>query len=738
MVSIGANDVRFLSVVEGCLTTASCHTGPIATEFDQRIAELPLRYDRLAGGFDALGIDANRVFITEYFDPTSNDQRIASMRCALDPGTLGRLIPVVAAGSLFAKLLNGGEILDDDEAAWAQSHVMGRLNGAVSAAATAHGWRFVAGIARQFEGHGYCATDHKVVRLGESVVEQGNQFGAFHPNRAGQQIYGTELFGALRRRTTVPDPSTETGATVGTSSVGDLAVVTASRTTVTSAAIRSTGGAPLVGTVRRLDRITSGDGFLGPGGVPAVDRNAVVAAWTELSGSGNFTTQALVAQVGVHPNVGVESVRIVQAPDDGSIMVAGRDSVVLAVIDADTVEDVTVDVTTAVSAIDDLTGAEQMLFLPVTEPIELHPGRNTLILPVDETFRPDEDSTVQARVTVTDPQGATADDAVDNTGEASGPNAVRSVASREVNVAVGRLDLGAATVGCTTVGTLANKQVSFAGAAMPVRAGEVGASLFCQPIPGVEQSRDGIAALVVDLDEQARYAALDAVVAVVPAGWLSSTLDGAVGVSAAGLRGVIVEAGTPDHTLAHELTHSLGRSGHTSTAIEASGVRVDRNASARRDRLDVLAHTASGVDRRGDVGRAVRSPRWAAQLAGATRARRQRCVGARRRRSAAGPTTAPDRRPVPPRHRVAGPGPVRPRRTPTGTTHRHAHRCRRRPDRARREDRAGAGRWPVRCCHTDRTGTESLGIRPADRAAARYGRAPIRARRHDGRHPSDR
>jgi hypothetical protein len=578
MVSIGANDIRFSDVVKGCLVTTLCNASTVQTTFDARLAELPGRYAQLAAALDAMGVPDNRVLLSEYFDPTTADAGLPDMRCTLNSTALASFASWMTydlIADLVAAAAAGG-VLDDDEAIWAREHVIAGLNDAGASAASAHGWTRVGGIASRFERHGYCATDHKVVRIGESLTGQHNPDGAFHPNVAGQQAYGAALFGPLRARLTLPTVTGGPAPVVGAASLGDLAVVTATRSTVSTVAVRSTGRIPLPGVVRQLDRLVGGEGLVGPGGPPAVDRSAAVGTWIELSGYGSFTTQALVAQLGLHPNVAVDSVRVVQAPAEGSKVVADRDSYVLATVDAAVEAPVTVDITTTVSAIDDATGDEQMLFLPVTEAIELQPGPNHLLLPTDQPFRSAAGTTVLAVVTATDPLGATADDAWDNEAKAEGPHAVASVTSREMNVAFGRLDLGTATVGCPALGALASRQVSFAGAAMPVADGNMGASLFCQPIPAYNHSEAGIIDVLVDLDEQARYAALDAVVAVVPAGWLSSATDGAVGVSIAGLRAVMLEAGTPDHTLAHELTHSLGQADHAPGA-EAFGARVDRD-----------------------------------------------------------------------------------------------------------------------------------------------------------------
>ena len=96
-----------------------------------------------------------------------------------------------------------------------------------------------------------------------------------------------------------------------------------------------TGGIPIAGAVRRLDRLTLGDGLLFPGGTPGRRRRGRCGdLGTELSGQGNFQMQTLAAQVAVRPNAAVRKVAIVQAPADGRKLVADRQSVVQATIDA--------------------------------------------------------------------------------------------------------------------------------------------------------------------------------------------------------------------------------------------------------------------------------------------------------------------------------------------------------------------------------------------------------------------
>ena len=127
-------------------------------------------------------------------------------------------------------------------------------------------------------------------------------------------------------------------------------VITTTPDVLTSVGVNMTGGIPIAGAVRRLDRLVLGDGLLFPGGPPAVDGAAGVAIWTELSGQGNFQMQTLAAQVAVRPNAAVRKVTIVQAPADGRKLVADRQSVVQATIDAMINGPEVLDVTTTVIA----------------------------------------------------------------------------------------------------------------------------------------------------------------------------------------------------------------------------------------------------------------------------------------------------------------------------------------------------------------------------------------------------
>ncbi len=554
LVSIGANDVKFSEVVKGCLTPTSCVNSPIRYTFDARMQTLPGRYRQLATAIAASGIPAGSVHLTEYFDPTSDDLGVTQMRCAVLP-------------------IGGTDLLEDDEAIWARDGVIGALNAAGRQAALDAGWSYVGGIAGQFFRHGYCANDHWVVQLGESVRDQGDPNGAFHPNRAGQRVYGAALYADLQSTLLIPAPTNAPGATGGPTALGDLMVITTTYETVTSVAVNMTGGVPIAGAARRLDRLALGDGLLFPAGPPAVDGAAAVAVWTELSGVGSFDYTTRAAQIAVRPNAAVRKVSIVQAPADASLLVADRETVVQATIDAMIAGPESLDVTTTVTAFG--SGGPRELVPPTTDRVTLKQGRNVVLLPVTSTFTASEGETVTATVEVSDPIGASARDDVDNIASLTVAEAPEAVTTRSLDVLVGSAGVGGSTVSCQVAKGAAERMAAYANVAMPLDTAGVQANLFCGMKPALTQDEPGVLAGLALLDEIARRTAVDAVVVVVPDGWLQAAAGGAVGVAADGLRGVILEANAPEETLSHELAHVFGL-GHTNGLVPAFGARVDK------------------------------------------------------------------------------------------------------------------------------------------------------------------
>jgi len=178
LVSVGANDIHFGSLVRFCIFVTPCQkrrfdprhaTGeaadsatPTAEEVHASAQrELPGRYDQLHATLQAAHVDADRVIIAEYFDPTHDERG----------DTCEKLLPGVSA----------------EETEWAQQAVIAPLNAEVRNAAQRHGWRLVGGVLNAFASHGICAPESLrwVRRLKESVSRGSGLSGPLHPNSAG-------------------------------------------------------------------------------------------------------------------------------------------------------------------------------------------------------------------------------------------------------------------------------------------------------------------------------------------------------------------------------------------------------------------------------------------------------------------------------------------------------------------------------------------------------------------------
>ncbi len=599
LLSIGANDIKFSEVVKECIVSRPsdprpCHRSGTSDRVALRLGTLSQRYDALATALDGMGITGDRVHISEYFDVTTDELGQENLRCIVnsqalgefagylsdlagaalvvdpDPATKTVLEVIDFVAKVVAGALDGG-LVTDDETAWARSTVVAGLNQAVSDAAASHGWKYVGGIASAFEGHGYCSTDSWVVRIGRSVATQLDEYGAVHPNRQGQVVYGDTLFRSLRTQFLVP-ATAGAGVPAGPDAIGDIYVVTATRTTINASVIRDTGITPVLLRNRQLDRFTGGEGYLGPGGRPAADEASAVGAWTEVDASNGAWPAVRAAQIVVGENASVRRVAIVQAPADGVRIVAGRKSVVLATVDAQLAEPQTVDVTTEVHATD-AGGAQRTLVNAVTTPVRLVPGRNDLLLPVSATFVANANEAVDAIVSVVDPLGADPSYDFDNVGQTSQTQPATAVTTRPLKmIFVSAAVPNAGPVGCAGVGRAAERMATYVEDAVPVSDAGVLSGIVCTEVPVTAQTEPGALELLADLDRLARLGGVDAIVAVVPDGWLQAAARGAVGAAATGLRGIIVESSAPSLVLAHEYAHTVGVE-HTDR-IPASGANL--------------------------------------------------------------------------------------------------------------------------------------------------------------------
>jgi lysophospholipase L1-like esterase len=184
LVSVGANDLHFSGVARRCALSPGDCSGQEEEGLNQSLRGLGDSYDELGRALKAAA-PAAPVFITEYFDPTHDAD-----------GRFCRHSVVLTSRA---------------ESQWAYEKLLRRLNAKVETAADRNKWRFVDGIAADFERHGICAGDERWVRrLEESVLFQGDPFGTLHPNEEGQRRIGRRVVTPLADQLGfVPPPEPE-------------------------------------------------------------------------------------------------------------------------------------------------------------------------------------------------------------------------------------------------------------------------------------------------------------------------------------------------------------------------------------------------------------------------------------------------------------------------------------------------------------------------------------------------
>jgi hypothetical protein len=203
LLTVGANDTRWADVLFDCYVERIKILGSCEQKWEptlrQRMALLPGRFDqvgatlrgerpvidsnqRLVLGDGTLTVRPDRVFLTEYYNPTMDDRQGFwseedagfSWYCPQDP-----LVP------------------GPDTRRWGYETLVKPLNAAIGAAAAHNHWRLVGGISDAFDAHGYCAADSWIRSLPESQLQESRVFGAWHPNGVGQGVIAGALLAAL-------------------------------------------------------------------------------------------------------------------------------------------------------------------------------------------------------------------------------------------------------------------------------------------------------------------------------------------------------------------------------------------------------------------------------------------------------------------------------------------------------------------------------------------------------------
>jgi lysophospholipase L1-like esterase len=200
VVSVGANDVFFGKVVKKCLgrmglPRRDCFASKVKFGGLKRgramrevvgdaIRGLENRYAALGAKLKALNPRLGDVYLMQYFDPIAD---AAGNTC---PGRVLRI---------RQKALRE-----------ARTALLAPLNAAGRTAAEDLDWHYVDGIEPLFRGHGYCAArpDLWVVRLQNTLRQQGGITGALHPNAQGHREIAARLADALAVKFALPRTKT--------------------------------------------------------------------------------------------------------------------------------------------------------------------------------------------------------------------------------------------------------------------------------------------------------------------------------------------------------------------------------------------------------------------------------------------------------------------------------------------------------------------------------------------------
>lgn len=542
-ISIGANDLHFSEVVAGCIVHTDCHdpTGPIATAFAERLAALPERYARLAQEIERLGIPPERVHISEYFDPTTDERGEVDLRCVADLG-----------GELAGISL--------EEAAWARANVVAPLNEAVRTAAETHGWSYVGGIADAFTGHGYCSTDSWIVTLGDSFRHQADENGSFHPNGPGHQHYAGRLAASVGLRD-LPEPQdpADPSDPPAEDHRGDLYLGWVSARSATGrpqAHVTTLSVADGVATPRAVVRVSDAPAQLGAD-VPTVAATGkgAWAAWTQLMHDGGttdaFQVFAAPAVIGP-PDLTAHGAWLVQAADDATWLVAGKPTAIL--VDAESTATLPRPVFIGYEVTDE-TGA---VVERGTRLVDVAPGRQPLALPLDEpTLAAHVDRELRVTITLDAAEVIPEPDESDNVATSE---ALAVTTSRGASVLVVR-----AGSTCHTATTVDNAAAPYVRATFPVVPETWAHQVSCVATPWkAPTTRAEANALLHQVERYAAHSGHDHVVAVTPSGAMpsfnvaglaylgSSDDDGEI------TRGVLLDAGAAPSVMAHELGHNHG------------------------------------------------------------------------------------------------------------------------------------------------------------------------------------
>jgi LPXTG-motif cell wall-anchored protein len=212
--STGANDLQFGDVVKVCLFSPASGCGPTSTVLGQPAAQflnglfalLPADYGTISQYLTASAVPATRVIALTYPDSTHSDLP-------------GNPYCGYTNGSDFTMTSNSWQYLHDN--------ILLPLNQAVATAASTYSWKLVGTAEAAFLDHGYCSSDPWITTITSSLeTEALVPNGGFHPNGAGYDWYGEQIYGQLQSMLYV------NGQPVAVSNPGPVTPIVASTGTV--------------------------------------------------------------------------------------------------------------------------------------------------------------------------------------------------------------------------------------------------------------------------------------------------------------------------------------------------------------------------------------------------------------------------------------------------------------------------------------------------------------------------
>ncbi|MFI7435321.1 PKD domain-containing protein [Micromonospora haikouensis] len=569
-VSTGANDLRFSSVVKDCITT-NCTWAPTGEALDERLAVLPEHYRALDAAIDAK-LHPKVTTISQYFDPVHDETGGVNLRCVAD---------------------GVGTLVTDEEAEWAYQNVVSVLNGQVSFAAAKHGWVLADGIASEFAPHGYCARDGWVVQIGQSLDGQGDENGGFHPNVAGHETYGRRLAEEISAKLpapvgdrALPGPAPEGGDSfpkgtdvVLTRNVGPDRVATPISAKPWSA--------PAVGTDVEL----SARAGLWAAESRSVGTSTGLASVfventaTDRTRTSTWEVYGRLLPVG-EPGIAVRAVSPVQAPDNPTVIVAGKATALRAEIINTTGKAATYEIEVTARGVEGGTRT-------FTQQVGLLGGRNLVhLLPEGDPLLPAAGESLEATVSVAANDANRSDDSLTSPALPVRPG--RDL--RIMYVPLGNSKGDAPS--CREVKDLAARGSGFLQAALPVRELGIDATTSCAgAVRAVRGERGDDVSLTLNLlNKMATATGFDLVVGVgrqnlmiedmkyhaAGAAFVGSAVD-----SGEPTRAAIVEVRyAAEEALAHEVGHTWGLQ-HVDD-LGAPGYRVDEREV--RDGIDIMSH----------------------------------------------------------------------------------------------------------------------------------------------------